>query len=142
MSAQTEHLERVAAEERERLASHLDKLQHQIERAVDPTMLYERHTLPVLGAAVFVGVVLGALTKGDGGRHTLPGRTQQRSHDDDGNKQTAWAEMRGAAMGMVAARIGDIVYDMASEKLNRWRAAHAEDEPEERPRRRPHAVTG
>ena len=104
MSSQIERLEKVAKEEREQLAVHLDSLQHQIERAVDPRMIFERYPLPVLGAVLFAGVVLGAVTKGEGRRGTVQGR-QQRMTRDEVQTQTAWGEMRGAAVGMVASRL-------------------------------------
>lgn len=125
MSSQTERLEKAAAEERERLALHLENLQNQIERAVDPKMLYERYPLTVLGAAMFAGVVLGAVTKGDGRRSRVQGR--QRQFQDDVEKQTAWGELRGAVMGMVAARLGDMLYNMVSHRLTTSHEEHAED---------------
>ena len=113
MSSQTERLEKVAAEERERLAVHLESLQHQIERAVDPRMIFERYPLPVLGAVMFAGVVLGAVTKGDGRRRDGQGR-QQRMSRDEVQTQTTWGEMRAAAVGMVASRLGDILYNVVT----------------------------
>lgn len=124
MSSQTERLERVAAEERERLASHLETLQNQIERAVDPKMVYHRHPLPVLGAVLCAGVVLGAVTNG-GRRHRRPGRVQQ--FVDGVREPSAWGELRGAMVGMVAARLGDILYDMVSRSLHMQRDERAAD---------------
>ena len=113
MSSQTERLEKVAAEEREQLAVHLESLQQQIERAVDPRMIFERYPLPVLGAAMFAGVVLGAVTKGDGRRRDAK-FPQQRISRDEAQTQTTWGEMRGAAVGMIASRLGDILYNVVT----------------------------
>lgn len=113
MSVETERLEKVAAEEREQLAVHLESLQHQIERAVDPKMIFERYPLPVLGVVMFAGVVLGAVTKGDGRRRDAQFK-QQRISRDEAQTQTTWGEMRGAAVGMIASRLGDVLYNVVT----------------------------
>jgi len=126
MSAHTERLERAAAEERERLASHLDRLQNQIEHAVDPKTLYARYPLPVLGVALVAGAVLGAVTKGDGRDHRPQERQPQRFRDEV-KRQTAWGELRGAVVGMVAARLGDILYQVVARSLLARNESNGED---------------
>lgn len=119
MSAQTERLERVAAEERERLGEHLDQLQKKLERALDPAVLFDRHPLPILATALVGGVILGAVTKSDGS-------PRRRAHDDDetgrfrggshrgGFLQDGMIQLRGALVGMLFAKIAEKVQDLAS----------------------------
>lgn len=134
MSAETERLERAAAEEREELASHLENLQNRIERAVDPKMIYERHPLPVLGVVLVAGVVLGAVTQGDGRRRRVRGRTHRILDADQ--VQSAWGDLRGAMLGMVAARVGDMLYNMVSRSVRLRGERKAGTRVEHAPRRR------
>lgn len=119
MSAETEMLERAAAAEREQLTMYLDRLQDRLEKAVDPRIIYERNPMAVLGAALLGGVILGAVTKGDG----LP-RHHQMSNSPQGQKAGfskrggGLANIGGAIAGMVASRIADLVYEFATEKLS------------------------
>lgn len=119
MSAETEMLERAAAAEREQLAMYLDRLQDRLEKALDPRIVYERYPMAVLGAALLGGVILGAVTKGDGSpRH--------RQHLDGTRGFTGgfakprggFQNIGGAVAGMVASRIADLVYEFATEKLS------------------------
>lgn len=111
MSSQTERLERAAAEERERLGEYLDQLQNRFEKALDPGKIFDRHPLPVLAVALVGGVVLGAVTQSDG-----PARRQAVLDDHPrrpgGLLHDGWQQIRGAVVGMVVARLMDVVHDM------------------------------
>lgn len=113
MSSQTERLERAAAEERERLGEYLDQLQDRFEKALDPGMIFDRHPLPVLAAALVGGVVLGAVTQSDG--------PPRRFIDDDdrprrrsGIVHDGWQQLRGAVVGMIVARVAEKVHEMTT----------------------------
>ncbi|MES3033514.1 MAG: hypothetical protein V4813_05905 [Gemmatimonadota bacterium] len=126
MSSQTERLERAAAEERQRLGEYLDQLQERFEKALDPGMIFDRHPLPVLAAALVGGVVLGAVTQSDGPpRHLADydARPRRRS----GIVHDGWQQLRGAVVGMIVARVAEKVHELTSSRR---------DDRDERPRKR------
>ena len=117
MSSQTERLERVAAEERERLGEHLDQLQRRLEKALDPSALFEKHPLPILATALVGGIVLGAVTRSD----TSPQRLSTSGHEarsprSGGMLNDGVAHLRGAMISMVFAKIADMVQDYSSSR--------------------------
>lgn len=119
MSSQTERLERVAAEERERLGEHLDQLQQKLENALDPAALYDRYPLPVLTAALVGGVVLGAVTQSDGpsrGPVTHEGehRMRRSTSPNGGMLRDGMAQLRGAIVGMLVARLAEKVQELTT----------------------------
>jgi len=136
MSSQIERLERVAAEERERLGEHLDQLQRRLEKALDPAALFEKHPLPILATALVGGIVLGAVTRSDGSpqRPSTPGRHDQ-VRPSSGMLHDGVAHLRGAVVSMVFAKIAEMVQDYSSSrnenrasqrpKRSQARAAHA-----------------
>lgn len=119
MSAETEMLERAAAAEREQLSVYLDRLQERLEKALDPRIVYERNPMAVLGAALLGGVILGAVTKGDGlPRHHQFTDSPQGQKPGFGRRGGGLTNIGGAVAGMVASRIADLVYEFATEKLS------------------------
>jgi len=138
MSSQTERLERVAAEERERLGEHLDQLQRRLEKALDPIALFEKHPLPILATALVGGVVLGAVTRSDGSSQRLSTSGHEgRSARSGGMLNDGVAHLRGAIISMVFAKIAEMVQDYSSSrnenrtsrplKRSAARAAHSAD---------------
>jgi hypothetical protein len=117
MSSQTERLERVAAEERERLGEHLDQLQRRLEKALDPSALFEKHPLPILATALVGGIVLGAVTRSD----TSPQRLSTSGHEarsprSGGMLNDGVAHLRGAMISMVFAKIAEMVQEYSSSR--------------------------
>ena len=119
MSAQTERLERAAAQERELLGEHLDQLQHKLEKVLDPAALFDRYPLPILATALVGGVVLGAVTRSDGPsrRHAMreeSGTSRGRISQRGGFIDDGIAQLRGAVMGMLFAKIAEKLHDLTT----------------------------
>jgi len=136
MSSQTERLERVAAEERERLGEHLDQLQSRLEKALDPAALFEKHPLPILATALVGGIVLGAVTRSDGAPQRLSASGQDgQARRGSGMLHDGVAHLRGAIVSMVFAKIAEMVQEYSSarnenrpsrpSKRSESRAAHS-----------------
>lgn len=137
MSIQTERLERAAAQERELLGEYLDQLQHKLEKVLDPAALFDRYPLPILATALVGGVVLGAVTRSDepSRRHSMreeSGRSRGGMSQRGGFMHDGIAQLRGALLGMLFAKIAEKVQDFTN--------GRAEDEVV-RPRKRPSVRT-
>jgi len=117
MSSQTERLERIAAEERERLGEHLDQLQRRLEKVLDPAALFGKHPLPILATALVGGVILGAVTRSDGSSQRLrtPGH-DGGARRSGGMLNDGVAHLRGAVISMVFAKIAEMVQEYSSSK--------------------------
>ena len=115
MSSQTERLERAAAEEREQLGEHLSQLQHRLEKALDPGLLFDKHPLPILATALLGGVILGAVTRSDGPsrRDALP-RNDTHGRRGGGMLSDGVAQARGVIVSMALAKLAEMAHDFTS----------------------------
>lgn len=137
MSAQTERLERAAAQERELLGEHLDQLQHKLEKALDPAALFDRYPLPILATALVGGVVLGAVTRSDAPsrRHAMreeSGLSRSKMSQRGGFIHDGVTQLRSAVVGMLFAKIAEKVHDFMDDRA---------EEQAVRPRKRPSVRT-
>lgn len=118
MSTRTELLERQLTAERAVLGSNLQALGARAEAAVDWKARVRSSPLPMVGAGLAVGALLGVASRGPGRR---PGRAGGGSSGSVRDHST-WNRLLNAVVALAAGKAGAVVERVIDTMTDRWLA--------------------
>lgn len=119
MGQTAREIEAHIAETREGLGSNLEELERKVRAAADWKEHFRNNPIPMMGLAFGGGVFLALLTGGREHSRGRPAPPRRAQSELAAEAFDAWERIKGAVIGVAAARFTDFVSDAVHDRFRR-----------------------